>query len=95
MSPVFNPHAFLTYPMLTWFFMGWRAWSRGAGSTPSGLLINGLVALIIGLAALIGDVAFKSYMGNIGYVVIAILAIILIIMGAIRTARALRTGRAS
>ena len=76
--------------MVAWLFTGWRAWSHKAGSMPSGLLVNGLVALIIGLAALIGDIAFKSYMGFVGYVIIAVLAIILIIMGAIRTARALR-----
>ena len=57
---------------------------------PSGLLINGLASLIIGLAALIGDIAFKNLMGSVGYVVIAVLAAILIITGAIRTARALR-----
>ena len=71
-------------------FTGWRVWSRGAGSMPSGLLVNGLVALIIGLAALIGDIAFKSYMGFVGYIIIAILSAILIITGIIRTARALR-----
>ena len=76
-------------------FTGRRVWSRGAGSMPGGLLVNGLVALIIGLAALIGDIIFKSYMGFVGYVIIAILAIILIITGIIRTARALRVGRAS
>ena len=70
--------------------MGWRVWSRGAGSMPSGLLVNGLVALIIGLAALIGDLVFKSYMGFVGYVIIAALSAILIITGAIRTARVLR-----
>ena len=74
--------------MPAWF---WRVGSRETpGSVPSGLLINGLVALFIGLAALIGDLIFKSYMGNIGYVVIAVLSAILIITGAIRTARALR-----
>mgnify|MGYP001770919711 CR=1 FL=1 len=57
---------------------------------PSGLLINGLVSLIIGLAALIGDIAFKNIMGSVAYVIIAVLAVILIITGAIRTARALR-----
>ena len=62
---------------------------------PSGLLINGLVALIIGLAALIGDIAFKNLMGFIGYVIIAILSAILIITGAIRTARALRPRNAT
>ena len=76
--------------MLTWLFMGWRVWSRGAGSMPSGLLVSGLVALIIGLAALVGDLVFKNIMGSIAYIIIAILAIILIITGAIRTARALR-----
>ena len=54
------------------------------------MLVDGLVALIIGLAALIGDLVFKSYMGFVGYVIIAVLSAILIIMGAIRTARALR-----
>ena len=77
--------------MLAWPFTGWRAWSRGAGSMSSGLFVNGLVALIIGLAVLIGDIAFKSYMGFIGYVIIAILSAILIITGTIRTARALRS----
>ena len=63
---------------------------KAPGAAPSGLLVSGLVALVIGLAALIGDTAFKNLMEFIGYVIIAILAIILIIMGAIRTARALR-----
>ena len=57
---------------------------------PSGLLVSGLVALVIGLAALIGDIAFKNIMGSIAYIIIAVLAIILIITGAIRTARVLR-----
>ena len=81
--------------MPTWPFTGGRAKSRGASPTPSGLLINGLVALVIGLAALISDLTFKSYMGFVGYIIIAILSAILIITGAIRTARALRAGRAS
>mgnify|MGYP001773447680 CR=1 FL=1 len=58
----------------------------GAVSVSSGLLVNGLVVLIIGLAVLIGDLVFKSYMGFVGYVIIAILSAILIITGAIRTA---------
>ena len=48
------------------------------------------MALVIGLAALIGDIAFKNLMGFVGYVIIAILSAILIITGIIRTARALR-----
>ena len=63
---------------------------KAPGTTPSGLLVNGLVALIIGLAALIGDIAFKNLMGFIGYIIIAILSAILIITGIIRTAKALR-----
>ena len=89
MSLVFSS-AHSPYLMLTWLFMGWKVWSRGAGSMPSGLLVNGLVAFIIGLAALIGDLVFKNIMGFVGYVIIAVLAIILIITGIIRTARALR-----
>ena len=54
------------------------------------MLINGLVALIIGLAALVGDLVFKSYMGFVGYVIIAVLSAILIITGIIKIARALR-----
>ena len=57
---------------------------------PSGLLINGLVAIIIGLASLISDIAFKTYMGNTAYITTTILSAILIITGTIRTARALR-----
>ena len=64
---------------------------KAPGATPSGLLVNGLVALVIGLAALIGDMAFKNIMGSIAYIIIAILSAILIIIGAIRTARALRS----
>ena len=71
-------------------FTSRRIRARKTGSTPSGLLVSGLVALVIGLAALIGDLVFKSYMGFVGYIVIAVLAIILIIMGVIRAARALR-----
>ena len=63
---------------------------KAPGATPSGLLVNGLVALVIGLAALIGDMVFKTYMGGVAYVIIAVFAVILIITGAIRTARALR-----
>ena len=63
---------------------------KAPGTTPSGLLINGLVALVIGLVALVGDLVFKNIMGSIAYIIIAVLAIILIITGAIRTARALR-----
>ena len=54
------------------------------------MLVDGLVALIIGLAALIGDIAFKNLMGSVGYVIIAALSAILIITGIIRAARALR-----
>ena len=86
MSLAFNP-GIPTLLMPAWL---WRVKSRGTGSMPSGLLVNGLVALIIGLAALVGDMAFKSYMGFVGYVIIAALSAILIIMGVIRTARALR-----
>ena len=64
---------------------------KAPGVTPSGLLVSGLVALVIGLAALVGDIAFKNLMGNVGYIVIAILAIILIIMGITRIAKALRS----
>ena len=64
---------------------------KASGAAPSGLLVNGLVALVIGLAALIGDIAFKNLMGSVGYVIIAALSAILIITGAIRTARALRS----
>ena len=63
---------------------------KAPGTTPGGFLVNGLVALVIGLAALVGDIAFKNLMGFIGYVIIATLSAILIITGAIRTARALR-----
>ena len=78
--------------MVTKFTMSESGDSRfhKVGATSSGLLINGLVALVIGLAALIGDLVFKNLMGNVGYIVIAILSAILIIMGAIRTVRALR-----
>ena len=76
--------------MVAWFSIGGRAKSHKAGSVPSGLLVNGLVALVIGLAALIGDLVFKNLMGFVGYVIIAVLSAILIITGAIRTARALR-----
>ena len=78
--------------MVTKFTMSEGGDSRfhKVGATSSGLLINGLVALIIGLAALIGDIAFKNIMGSIAYIIIAILSAILIITGAIRTARALR-----
>ena len=68
---------------------------KAPSDTPNSSLINGLASLIIGLAALIGDIAFKTYMGGVAYIIIAILAAILIITGAVRTARALRIGRAS
>ena len=57
---------------------------------PSGLLVNGLVAIIIGLAALIGDLVFKNIMRSTAYITTTILSAILITTGAIRTARALR-----
>ena len=63
---------------------------KAPSAAPSGLLVDGLVALVIGLAALIGDIVFKNLMGFVGYVIIAILSTILIITGATRTARALR-----
>ena len=71
-------------------FTNRRIRAHKTDSTPSGLLVSGFVVLVIGLAALVGDLVFKSYMGFVGYVIIAILSAILIIMGAIRTARALR-----
>ena len=78
------------YLMVAWPFTGWRVWSCGAGSVSSGLLVSGLVALVIGLAALVGDLVFKNLMGSVTYIIIAILSAILIITGAIRTAKALR-----
>ena len=52
--------------MITWFTMirsKDNSPHKAPGAAPSGLLVNGLVALIIGLAALIGDIAFKNIMG--------------------------------
>ena len=68
---------------------------KASGAAPSGLLVNGLVSLVIGLAALVGDLVFKNLMGSVAYIIIAVLSAILIITGIIRTARALRVRSAT